>query len=181
MHDTHGHSRLDRRSKPETPNDGLERFWAQEVERRRSRRRGWLASAVGTAGGLGTLGLFGATVMATYMDPMVFLVAGGAASAAGASSLWLTKRGIAGLWNSRPPSPPTRRPERGPSRRGAGSEKEAEWQVLEVLQRHGEVTPTRVALETALTVDEAQRKLSELAENGHLDVRVEGSKLVYAL
>ena len=53
--------------------------------------------------------------------------------------------------------------------------------MLEILQRHGEVTPARVALETSLTADEAQRKLSELAEKGHLDVRVEGSKLVYSL
>ena len=104
-----------------------------------------------------------------------------AAGATGASSLWLTKRGVTGLWNSRPPAPPARRSERGSPRRDGSSEKETERQVLEILQRHGEVTPARVALETSLTADEAQRKLSELAEKGHLDVRVEGSKLVYSL
>ncbi len=113
-------------------------------------------------------------------SPGVMLAALAAGTATGASSLWLTKRGLTGLWNSRPPSPPTRRSTRDALRRG-DSEKEIERQVLEILQHHGEVTPARTALETALTVDEAQRKLSELAEKGHLDVRVEGSKLVYSL
>jgi len=47
------------------------------------------------------------------------------------------------------------------------------WLVAEeVVDRHKEIT---------LTVDEAERSLSELAQKGHLDVRVEGSKLVYSL
>lgn len=182
MHDTHGHSRLERHPGSRGSHEELDRFWALEMERRRSRRRGWLASVTGGAGGLGTLALFAGTLSTLYIDPLTVLLAGGAASAAGASSLWLAARGMRDLWNSRPlPPPPAQRPERGASRRGRGSEKETEWQVLEILQRHGEITPTRVALETTLTVDEAQRKLSELAEKGHVDVRVEGSKLVYSL
>ena len=50
-----------------------------------------------------------------------------------------------------------------------------------MIERHKEITPARAALETSLTVDEAERSLSELAQKGHLDVRVEGSKLVYSL
>jgi hypothetical protein len=39
----------------------------------------------------------------------------------------------------------------------------------------------RAALETTLTVAEADRMLSELAQGGHLEVRVEGGKLLYGL
>ena len=58
--------------------------------------------------------------------------------------------------------------------------KQAERQLLEAIERHGEVTPVRAALETALTVAEADRMLGELAEKGHLEVRVRDGKLVYS-
>ena len=61
------------------------------------------------------------------------------------------------------------------------SEKRAERQLLEAIDRHGEITPARAALETTLTVAEADRMLSELAKGGHLEVRVEGGKLLYGL
>lgn len=163
----------------------LDRFWAQEIERRKSRTRSWAASLIGASGTLATPIMFFGTSIALGQGIFGLLGAAGAAGAAGSSglsSLWLAKRGVTGLWNSRPlPPPPTHRLERSPSRRGKNPEKKTEWQVLEILQRHGEITPTRVALETDLTVDEAQRKLSELAEKGHVDVRVEGSKLVFSL
>ena len=96
---------------------------------------------------LGTVLLFAEAINAHFLvGAPADLVTMIAAGATGMSSLWLTKRGLTGLRNSRPPEP-----------------------------------PARVALETALTVDEAQHKLSELAEKGHPDVRVEGSKLVYSL
>ena len=63
----------------------------------------------------------------------------------------------------------------------AGHEKDAERQLLEAIDRHGEITPARAALETTLTVAEADRMLSELAKGGHLEVRVEGGKLLYGL
>ena len=50
-----------------------------------------------------------------------------------------------------------------------------------MIERHKEITPARATLETSLTVEEAERSLSELAQQGHLEVRVEGSKLVYSL
>ena len=57
----------------------------------------------------------------------------------------------------------------------------AERQLLEAIERHGEVTPARAALETPLTVAEADQMLSELAKGGYLEVRVEGGKLLYGL
>lgn len=56
----------------------------------------------------------------------------------------------------------------------------AERQLLEAIERHGEVTPARAALETALTVAEADRMLGGLAEKGHLEVRARDGKLVYS-
>jgi hypothetical protein len=61
--------------------------------------------------------------------------------------------------------------------RGAAEEKE----LLEVLARRGELTAVAAALETSLTVDEAERVLSGLAAQGHLEVRVRGGGLLYAL
>jgi hypothetical protein len=60
-------------------------------------------------------------------------------------------------------------------------DKRGEQELLEAIERHGEVTPARVALETSLTVAEADRMLSELAQGGHLEVRVEQGKLLYGL
>ena len=184
MSDVYGYPRLDKRVEPGRSQEELDRFWDSEIERRRSRTRSWAATAVGGSGTLGSLVLFAETTVVPILyggGPSFFLASVVATAAAGTSSLWLTARGLTGLWNSRLPALPARRAERGSTRRGGGPEKETERQVLEVLQRHGEVTPARVALETALTADEAQRKLSELAEKGHVDVRVEGSKLVYSL
>ena len=62
-----------------------------------------------------------------------------------------------------------------------GDEGHAERQLLEAIERHGEITPVRAALETTLTVAEADRMLSELAKGGHLEVRVEEGKLLYGL
>ncbi len=56
-----------------------------------------------------------------------------------------------------------------------------ERELLQALQREGELTPARAAMETTLTVAEADRMLQELAEGGHLEVRVRGGGLFYAL
>lgn len=58
---------------------------------------------------------------------------------------------------------------------------EKERELLEVLRGHREVTPPEAALETSLTVVEADTMLKELAEAGHLDVRVRGGGSFYAL
>jgi hypothetical protein len=56
-----------------------------------------------------------------------------------------------------------------------------EKELLEVLARHGEVTVARAALETSLSVAEADRMLSELAKDGHVEVRAREGRLAYAL
>jgi hypothetical protein len=61
----------------------------------------------------------------------------------------------------------------------AASSKERE--LLGALREHGELTPARAAMETSLTVAEADEMLKELAEGGHLDVRVRGGGIFYAL
>lgn len=60
-------------------------------------------------------------------------------------------------------------------------EKHAERQRLETIEGHGSITPVRAALETTLTVSEADRMLSDLAAGGHLEVRVEGRRLLYSM
>ena len=63
--------------------------------------------------------------------------------------------------------------------RPAPDDKERE--LLEVLRKEGEISAVRAALGTSLTVAEADRMLRELAEGGHLQVRVRGGGLFYAL
>ena len=78
----------------------------------------------------------------------------------------LLVRGIAGL-SEGPPEPAV-----------ANS---GERELLEALQRRGELTPAQAAMETSLTVDEADRMLEDLAAKGHLDVKVRGGGLFYGL
>jgi hypothetical protein len=61
------------------------------------------------------------------------------------------------------------------------SAKHSEKELLEVLEREGELTPVTVATKTSLTISEADRMLSELAQKGHLEVRADGGKISYAL
>ncbi|HEX2181066.1 MAG TPA: hypothetical protein VHH10_02190 [Rubrobacteraceae bacterium] len=82
-------------------------------------------------------------------------------------ALGLTARGVAGLFEER---------ERGPVDDGR-----KEKELLEALARHGELTPARAALETSLGVAEADRMLSELAKEGHIEVRARDGRLGYAL
>ncbi len=56
-----------------------------------------------------------------------------------------------------------------------------ERELLGALREHGELTPARAAMETSLMVAEADEMLKELAEGGHLDVRVRGGGIFYAL
>lgn len=79
----------------------------------------------------------------------------------------LSVRGVAGLFEER-----SRRPM---------DEGRKEKEVLEVLARRGEVSPARAALETSLSVSEADRVLSGLAKEGHVEVRAREGRLGYAL
>ena len=72
--------------------------------------------------------------------------------------------------------PPGRGAERAPS--GPGSEK----QLLMALQgAGGGITPVEAALETSLTVDEAEEILTRFADRGHLVVHSRDGALLYKL
>jgi hypothetical protein len=75
-------------------------------------------------------------------------------------------RGVAGLVDSRSQPPAANARER---------------ELLEALQSSGELTPAQAAMETSLTVNEADEMLKDLAAKGHLDVRVRGGGLFYGL
>jgi predicted ArsR family transcriptional regulator len=60
---------------------------------------------------------------------------------------------------------------------GIGKERE----LLLALERHGEITAARAALETSLGVAAAEEMLSELANDGHVRVAAREGALAYAL
>ena len=47
--------------------------------------------------------------------------------------------------------------------------------------RRGDARWRHPGNQTSLTLGEAEHKLSELAEKGHLNVRAEGGRLIYVL
>ena len=61
------------------------------------------------------------------------------------------------------------------------SEAEEERELLEALRDGGEVSAASVAARTTLSVAEADRRLRELAENGHIEVLARGGAVLYAL
>ena len=61
------------------------------------------------------------------------------------------------------------------------STEKGERELLEALRECRELTPAQAAMETSLSVSEADEKLRGLAEGGHLEVRVRGGGLFYAL
>lgn len=63
---------------------------------------------------------------------------------------------------------------------GAGPA-DPERDLLVALSSHGEMTAAGVAAETSLSVAEADRRLRTLAEAGHLEMRVRGGGIFYAL
>lgn len=66
---------------------------------------------------------------------------------------------------------------RGPARPQLGGEK----QLLLALRDLGGLTAVEAALETSLSVDEAEGILTRLAERGHLRLEGRGGTLIYAL
>jgi hypothetical protein len=75
-------------------------------------------------------------------------------------------RGVAGLVDTRSEPPAANARER---------------ELLEALRKSGELTPAQAAMETSLTINEADEMLKDLAAKGHLDVRVRGGGLFYGL
>ncbi len=60
---------------------------------------------------------------------------------------------------------------------GNGKERE----LLRALREREEISPTQAAMETSLTVEEADDMLKDLAAKGHLEVRVRGGGIFYGL
>ena len=71
--------------------------------------------------------------------------------------------------------------EMGEERRSRPAAVDLEKDLLAALLSRGEMTAAGVAAETSLSVEEADRRLRELAEAGHLEVRVRGGGIFYAL
>jgi hypothetical protein len=65
----------------------------------------------------------------------------------------------------------------GPSQADVIKEKE----LLLALGRCGKLTAVEAALESSLSVEEAERMLQDLAAKGHLEVSIEHGRLLYAL
>jgi hypothetical protein len=82
-------------------------------------------------------------------------------------AIGLSARSLAGLVEAR-------------SRRPLDEERK-EKELLEALARHGEITAAKAALETSLSVSEADRMLSGLAKDGHVEVRAREGRLGYAM
>lgn len=61
------------------------------------------------------------------------------------------------------------------------SEEDRERELLEAIRDSGEISAASAAARTSLTVAEADRRLRELAENGHIEVRARGGAIFYAL
>jgi hypothetical protein len=78
----------------------------------------------------------------------------------------LLSSGVAGLGEGRP---------------ARVSEEERERKFLEAIRESGEISAAGAAARTSLTVAEADRRLRELAENGHIEVRARGGAILYAL
>jgi hypothetical protein len=83
-------------------------------------------------------------------------------------SFGLLLRGVAGL-------------SEGEGRKGIPAANDKERELLSVLREHEEVSPAGAAMETSLSVEEADNMLKELAAKGHLDVRVRGGGIFYGL
>ena len=58
---------------------------------------------------------------------------------------------------------------------------EEERELLEAIRESGEISAAGAAARTSLAVAESDRRLKELAENGHIEVRARGGAVLYAL
>ena len=119
--------------------------------------------------------------VAASLAVLVPMLIGGVLLLALASELWwlifvfgwmifpafgLLVRGIAGLSD-------------GPDKPAVANSRERE--LLVALRSRGELSSAEAAMETSLTVNEADKMLEDLAARGHLDVKVRGGGLFYRL
>jgi hypothetical protein len=56
-----------------------------------------------------------------------------------------------------------------------------EKELLRALERHEEITAARAAMETSLSIAQAEEMLAKLASGGHVEVRARAGTLAYAL
>ena len=56
-----------------------------------------------------------------------------------------------------------------------------EKELLRVLERHEEITAARAAMDTSLSIAQAEEILAKLASGGHVEVRARAGTLAYAL
>jgi len=56
-----------------------------------------------------------------------------------------------------------------------------EKELLEALERRGELTPAQAAIDTSLSASEADQLLCELASKGYLEVQVDAGRIHYTL
>ena len=113
--------------------------------------------------GFVTLASSGAYFLFFPLVPLFFVFAFFAAPALGRSMVWGNVSQVRGAAEGRPAS--------------NGEEKE----LLRVLERYEEITAARAALETSLSVLEAEEMLAKLASGGHVEVRAHDGTLAYAL
>ena len=69
----------------------------------------------------------------------------------------------------------------GEGRPARVSEEGRERELLEAIRDSGEISAAGAAAKTSLTVAEADRRLRDLAEDGHIEVRARGGAILYAL
>lgn len=62
---------------------------------------------------------------------------------------------------------------------GVGADGERE--ILQAIRRHGRLTVAGVALQTSLSVKQANETLSELAGRGRMEIQMERGRLLYSL
>ncbi|MGH3086783.1 MAG: hypothetical protein ACRDSJ_05630 [Rubrobacteraceae bacterium] len=146
--------------KPENPDDGQE-FWSGlglDIEKMSPKAQAVTGIVTG-----GAILLAAALVLfATDLWWLIFIFGWWVFPAFGVFA-----KGVAGLVDSP-------KEERVPAN-------DRERELLEAMRDKGELSPAQAAMETSLTVKEADGMLKELAEGGHLDVRVRGGGLFYAL
>lgn len=178
MSDLHKSNELTGVSKDGHSDEGLDQLQEAEVQWRKLRFRNEVTIAAGTLGVLATLFLsfWALHSWGYFYVPFITLVAV-AAIAGIIPSLDFIWRGISGAKNQRALMPIADYGKRENGR----EEKHPERQLLEAIERNGQITSARAALDTTLTVKEAERGLSLLAESGHIYVRIEDGRLVYYL
>ena len=133
--------------------------------------------------GLDVDGMSARALVVTALAVLVPVVLGGAFVLAVAPEMWwlifvfgwvifpafgLFVKGVAGL-------------SEGEGRPGLAAGGDKERELLGALRERGEISPTQAAMQTSLSVAEADSMLSELAEGGHLRVLVRGGGLFYSL